>query len=148
GITVWQVAFGDQATYHIVAPLQSFGSLPQMESNPPMEPPQWANWLGRMQGTIDSHNLSIAQVRTDLSIMPQEQAGAAAPELLILISQTLLPGKNQAYVSWLRDELMPALRKANILGVVANEVAFGAENRQWVFAVPIRNWAELDRPMP
>ncbi|HEU4618468.1 MAG TPA: hypothetical protein VFV10_10525 [Gammaproteobacteria bacterium] len=149
GFNVWQVEFGDQSTYHIVSELQSFASLPQMEANPPMEPQRWADWLHRIQGTIDSQTVSVAQVHTDLSIMPQEPSGAeAAPELLILVSQTLLPGKRQEYTTWLRDDLLPALRKAGILGVVSNEMAFGSEDRNWVFAVPIRNWAELDKPMP
>jgi hypothetical protein len=148
GFEVWQVAFGDQATYHIVSPLQSFASLPQMQANPPMEPERWAGWLGRMQSTIDSQTLSVGQMHADLSITPEQQAGAAAPELMLLIRQALLPGKREAFVGWMRDELLPALRKTNMMGVFTNEMAFGTESRQWVFAVPLRTWAELDRPMP
>ncbi|MBN1237403.1 MAG: hypothetical protein JXB36_02825, partial [Gammaproteobacteria bacterium] len=56
--------------------------------------------------------------------------------------------KRQEYVSWLRDEMLPALRESDLMGVVSNEMTFGAETRTWVFAVPVQNWSELDEPMP
>jgi hypothetical protein len=148
GFNVWQVAFGEQNTYHIAAQLESLGALADMAENPPMEPQQWANWVNRIESTMDSHELSISQIHPDLSIMPELQAGAEPPELLILMSQTLLPGKRQEYTAWLRDEMLPALRESDLLGVVSNEVAFGAEGRTWVFAVPVATWATLDEPMP
>jgi hypothetical protein len=148
GFNVWQVAFGEQNTYHIVSQLESLGALADMAENPPMEPQQWANWVNRIESTMDSHELAIAQIHPDLSIMPQPQAGAEPPELLILMSQTLLPGKRQEYETWLRDEMLPALKESDIMGVVSNETAFGSEDRTWVFAVPVESWAALDEPMP
>lgn len=148
GFNIWQVAFGDQNTYHIVSQLPSFASVPQMAQNPPMEPQEWASWLNRIQGTIESQELSVAQVHPDLSIMPEEESGAAAPELLVLMTQTLLPGKRQDYVAYLRNDLLPALRQSGILGVVTNEMTFGADDRTWVFAAPVQDWSTFDQPMP
>ncbi|HEX7080585.1 MAG TPA: hypothetical protein VF329_06190 [Gammaproteobacteria bacterium] len=149
GFTVWQVAIGDQDTYHIVSQIPSFAELAEMAENPPMPPEEWAAWINRIQATIDSHEVAVAQVHPDLSIMPQGQPSTETPQLMILVTQTLLPGKRQEYQTWLRDELMPALREADLLGVVANEMMFGAEDRTWVFAVPLEGgWAALDEPMP
>jgi hypothetical protein len=148
GFNIWQVAFGDQSTYHIVSQLPSFAAVPEMAQNPPMEPQAWASWLNRIQSTIDSQELSVAQVHQDLSIMPEQQSGAAAPELLVLMTQTLLPGKRQDYVTYLRNDLLPALRQSGILGVVTNEMTFGTEDRTWVFAAPVQNWSTFDKPMP
>lgn len=146
--TVWQVAFGQQNTYHIVSQLQSFASLPQQEANPPMEQAQWTSWLERISSTIDSQDMGVAQVHTDLSMLPQEAQAEVNAELLILVTQRLLPGKRDEYVALLRDELIPAFRKSSIIGIVTNEMAFGSGSGDWVFAVPVQSWSELDKPMP
>jgi hypothetical protein len=148
GFDVWQVVFGEQNTYHIVSQLESFASLPEMEANPPMEEAQWTSWLERIQATIDSQVMGVAEVHTDLSKLPQASQTAANPELLILATQSLLPGKRQEFVTLLRDQLIPAFRESSVLGVVTNEMAFGAGSGDWVFAVPVQSWAELDKPMP
>jgi hypothetical protein len=148
GFTVWQVVFGEQNTYHIVSQLESFASLPELEANPPMEQAQWTSWLERIRGTIDSQVMGVAEVHTDLSMMPQDSQATANAELLILATQSLLPGKRQEFVALLRDQLIPAFRMSSILGVVTNEMAFGSGSGDWVFAVPVQSWAELDKPMP
>ncbi|HEX6998596.1 MAG TPA: hypothetical protein VF322_10655 [Gammaproteobacteria bacterium] len=150
GFMVWQVVLGDQNTYHIVSQLQSFASLPELEANPPMEQTQWASWLERIRGTVDSQIMGVAQVHADLSIPPQEAQAQPGqnPELMILVTDTLLPGKRSDFVSLLRSELIPAFRESPIIGLVTNEMAFGSGSGNWVFAVPIQNWAELDKPMP
>jgi hypothetical protein len=146
GFNVWQVVLGDQNTYHIVSQLESFASLPQQQANPPMEQAQWTGWLERIAGTIDSQVMGVAQVHADLSMMPQQVQ--ASPELMILVTDKLLPGKREEFVALLRNELMPAFRKSSIIGLVANEMAFGSGTGDWVFAVPVQSWAELDKPMP
>jgi hypothetical protein len=148
GFNVWQVVFGEQNTYHIVSQLESFASLPELEANPPMEQAEWTSWLERIRGTIDSQVMGVAEVHTDLSKMPQVSQGAANAELMILATQKLLPGKRPEFVALLRDQLMPAFRESSVLGVVTNEMAFGSGSGDWVFAVPVQNWAELDKPMP
>lgn len=149
GFNVWQVALGEQNTYHIVSQLESFASLPELEANPPMEQAQWTSWLEQIASTIDSQVMGVAQVHTDLSMMPQQGSPAAAnAELMILATQSLLPGKRQEFVTLLRDQLIPAFRESSVLGVVTNEMAFGSGSGDWVFAVPVQSWAELDKPMP
>ncbi len=145
---VWQVAFGEQNTYHIVSQLESFASLPQFEANPPMEQAQWTSWLERIRETIDSQAMGVAEVHIDLSKLPQDAQATANAELLILATQSLLPGKRQEFVALLRDQLIPAFRESSVLGVVTNEMAFGPGSGDWVFAVPVQSWAELDKPMP
>jgi muconolactone delta-isomerase len=148
GLMVWQVVFGDQNTYHIVSQLESFASLPELQSNPPMERAQWTSWLERIGGTIDSQVMGVAQVHPDLSMLPQQAQAERNAELMILVTDTLLPGKRDEFVALLRDELMPAFRKSSVIGIVANEMAFGPGTGDWVFAVPVQDWAELDKPMP
>jgi hypothetical protein len=148
GFNVWQVVLGQQNTYHIVSQLESFASLPEFQNNPPMEQAQWTSWLERISETIDSQVMGVAEVHVDLSMMPQQSQAAADAELLILATQSLLPGKRPEFVALLRDQLIPAFRESSVLGVVTNEMAFGSGSGDWVFAVPVRNWAELDQPMP
>jgi muconolactone delta-isomerase len=145
---VWQVVFGEQNTYHIVSQLESFASLPQLEANPPMEQAQWTSWLEGIMGTIDSQVMGVAEVHPDLSKLPQGPQATANAELMILATQSLLPGKRQEFVALLRDQLIPAFRQSSVLAVVTNEMAFGSGSGDWVFAVPVQSWAELDKPMP
>src|SRR5690606_22277798 len=124
----------------------SFGSM----ETPPMEPTEWASWMSRIGGTIDSHTVAVARIRPELSIIPDEQQAQQAqqPELLMLITDTVMPGKSFEYEAFIRDEILPALRQTDIPAAIANEVIFGTEGRTWVFAVPMQGWEELDRPSP
>lgn len=144
---VWSMELGEMNTYHIVAPFDSFASFASMDT-PPMEPAEWANWLNRMGSTIDSHTLAVARMRPDLSIVPEEQPGQQPPELLVLVTDTVMPGKIQEYETLMRDELLPALRQGGIEAAIANEMTFGTEGRTWVYAVPIPGWQEFDGPPP
>lgn len=179
GFNVWRVELGDLNTYHVVAPLQSFASFAEMQT-PPMEPAAWANWISRIESTIDSHKLSVARIHADLSVLPQQgqgaqqgqargaqssrqtqaqqgrqaaaQQGQAAaqqmPELMVLISHTVQPGRGQEYQTWVREELMPAVRRSGIANLVTNQVAFGTDSGTWVYAAPIEGWQVLDGPTP
>jgi hypothetical protein len=178
GFNVWRVELGDLNTYHVVAPLQSFASIAEMQT-PPMEPAAWASWISRIESTIDSHKLSIARIHADLSVLPQQgqgaqlgQAGpqsrrqtqapqgrpAAAqqgqtaapqmPELLVLVSHAVQPGRAQEYETWVREELMPAVRRSDIANLVTNQVVFGTDSGSWVYAAPIEGWQTLDGPTP
>src|SRR5690606_9403720 len=100
----------------------------------------------RIGDTIDSHTVIVGRMRPELSIIPgQEQP---APELLMLIRDTVMAGKTREYETFIRDELIPALKQANIGAVYTTELMFGAEGRTWVFAVPLQGWQELDGPSP
>ena len=146
GFTTWSVELGDVNTYHLVVDIDSFASLAQMEQ-PPMEPVEWANWLNRIGATIDSHTVMIARRRPELSIVPTQQA-QQAPELLMLIRDTVMPGKTREYETFVRDELIPALKQGAVDAVYANELMFGAEGRTWVYAVPLPGWEVLDGQSP
>jgi len=146
GFSVWSTELGDMNTYHITMQFDSFASFGSME-NPPMEPMDWASWMSRIGSTIDSHTVSVARIRPELSIIPDEQQ-AQEPELLMLITDTVMPGKSFEYEAFIRDEILPALRETDVSAAIANEVIFGTEGRTWVFAVPMQGWQELDRPSP
>jgi antibiotic biosynthesis monooxygenase (ABM) superfamily enzyme len=142
---VWQVELGELNTYHIAGALESFSEFEDMEM--PMDPAEMAVWVNRIESTIDSHHVRIAQIHPDLSMLPDMQGGEPPP-LLMLLSQTVLPGKSQEYQTWVRDEVLPALRQSDVLGMVSNQIVFGGDNRMWVFAVPLASWSELDQPSP
>lgn len=141
---VYKTELGELNTYHIVAPFDSFAMF-EMET-PPMEPAEWANWVNRMEGTIDSHTMAIARARPDMSIVPGEQG--EMQELIVLVTDKVMAGKIREYETFVRDELLPALRQGDIGAAFANEVIFGAEGRTWVYAVPIEGWQEFDGPSP
>lgn len=152
GFTAWSVEVGDMNTYHLVTELDSFASLAEMEQ-PPMEPVEWANWLNRIGGTIDSHTVIIGRLRPELSIIPTEQGvpteqAQQSGELLMLISDTVMAGKTREYEAFVRDELLPALKQADIDAVYTTELMFGTEGRTWVYAVPLPGWQVFDGPSP
>ncbi len=147
GFTTWSVVIGDLNTYHFVMQLDSFASLARLEQSP-MEPVEWANWQNRIGATIESNTMIIGQMRPELSIVPPEQGQAQPPELMLLIRDTVMAGKTREYETFVRDELVPALRQANVDAMFVTELMFGDEGRTWVFAVPLAGWQVLDGPSP
>lgn len=140
---VWHVIRGGVNTYRIVQPMGSLGEIDE-PGTPVMEAGAHANWLNRVWDCVHSQELMILQNYPDLSITAPAETEVS--DFRILRVQTIMPGRAQDYVNWLKDELVPALRRSGLPAQSQSRVAFGGNTRTWLRMQPIDNWAYFDGP--
>lgn len=137
---VYEVVAGEGPVYHVAIPMMSMSENDSQK--PPMEPAAMASWTQRISGVVESAR--------DIYVQPvasTEATNQATPSLIFLRSITVNQGKQEAFTNWIKNDLMAALKKAN-LSTDAVHGSFGDSPDNFYFLLPIANWAEFDKPNP
>lgn len=115
---IYQRVQGPLDTYLIIVP-EAQANLPVTE-----------NWLTAIGGTIVSRSSVRLQNYPDAATL---QSGPAVPtQFMYSRIRTVAAGQSDDYYEWLRDELIPALREANVGDVRTLRVALGGNTRTWI----------------
>ena len=143
GRGVWQEIRGDLGTFHIVTPLENFA-----DNDDPFEPPMddgaWAEWVKDVTDATASSTRMILRTHPEWSTNPDREAEG---NLLYLRYRTVGPGKMDDYHDWVENSLAPALKKGGA-DVSFSHVAVGGNNRTWISATRLENWAQMDGEGP
>ena len=81
----------------------------------------------------------------DLSILPKE---GQKRRFSLLAYRTNAPGKGRAYGEYIRNDLLPAMKKTDGKGFIVYRLVLGGSPRDWVVAQPFEKWAVFDTPTP
>ena len=100
-----------------------------------------AEWFARLNACIDDVRLDTLRVRTDLSI---PWAEGRTPTLARVRTVDVRPGRGQGYQQWITDNWVPAMRGADMSGVVHFQNAFGVGQRTWTRLTLYDSWEDLD----
>ncbi len=143
GRTVWQEIRGDLGTFHTVTSLDNFAANDE-PFDPPMDDDAWAEWVAAITNATHSSTRAILRTHPEFSTMPDSDA---EPNLLFLRYRTVAQGRMDDYHNWVEHRLSPALKKGGA-DVTWSHVVLGGNNRTWIGATYLDNWAEMDGPGP
>ncbi len=141
---VFSVASGHPNEYHIVTPMQSLAVNDKPQ--PFMQPAAQAVWLMRITETIDSVRFFYARTYPQHSI--EGNTNGPPPQLLLLRTVQVVSGREDDYEAWVANQLMPAMRQANVMGHTLSRGVFGDSPKNFYHATPVANWAALDGQDP
>jgi len=100
-----------------------------------------ANYNAKIRATIESQRTSIATLQMDQSIMSNS---ATMSPLFVVQTVVLAPGKAADFAASMREDYLPAYRKAGVKDLwvyVINQGDIGV-----LLVRPVANYAELDKP--
>jgi len=109
----------------------------------------WAEAMGegaaattwaRFRDSIDSMESSIDRFRWDLSYRKDNDPF----DMAIIITAAATPGKNSEIEAFFKNDVIAAHKKVGTRGFVVRQNVYGGHG-EWVVAVPIENYAELDK---
>ncbi len=143
GRTVWQEVRGDLRTFHSVSSLDNFAANDE-PFEPPMDEDAWAEWVAAIRNTTDSSTLMILRTHPEYSTASAE---GRERNLLYLRYRTVDQGKMDDYHDWVENHLSPALKKGGA-DVTWSHVVLGGNNRTWINATYLDNWAAMDGEGP
>ncbi len=141
---VWETVRGPYRQYHIFTPLNDYASLDE-SADPTMPETEWEEWLRRVWRCIVEREVYIASRYADSSIPLKE---GRTPRFATVSFRRTAPGMRRAYRSYLRDELIPAYKKAGVDGVTVFRHVYGSGPRRWSVVNYLDKWADLDGLSP
>ncbi len=148
GITsrgTWQsgAPFGDGNTYAVVTPIDKFATYDM----PPMALRVLGDGPGRAyQNKLAAITLSrrtfAMQDRAELTILPAPNAKFVAA---ILTDVTIVSGHQQQYEAYIKDDLLPLMKKDNAPGFAVFRTVFGGNANEYHEVTYLNSFADIDR---
>ena len=141
----WQsgAPFGDGNTYAVVTPIDKFATYDM--------PPLALRVLGEGPGrayqdklaaiTLARRTLGV-QDRAELSIPPAPNAKFVAA---ILADVTIVSGHAAQYEAYLKDDVLPLLKKDNTVGFVVSRTVFGGNANEYHEVTYLASFADIDK---
>ncbi len=141
---VWTTAgFGEIGAYWSVTP---FGKLADFDSPSVVEKAfgegGYQRYLSRARSYIESVTYKAVQLRSDLSLLKEN---APLPNMAVVVNIQVAPGRTQDFEELIKSSYLPAWKKGGADQVVVHQSVFGATGPEYIVAVVIPNFAELDK---
>jgi len=135
--------FGDGNTFAIVTPIDKFEDydkpplVARMLSGDALQAYQKKN-----ASLTESNHMFAIQDRMELSIAPASTVKLAG---IILTDVTILPGHEQQYEAYLKNDYVPVLKKGNVPGFLVSRTVFGGNANDYHTAQLFESYAEIDK---
>jgi len=104
-----------------------------------------ARMAARRDQCVDGVRTTYERPLDALSFNPP---GTPQPSRVTVVRATVRPEMVDQYVATVKNELMPAFKKAGLTGILARRVEWGGSQNVFTFRVPLGKFAELDGDNP
>ncbi len=142
---VWQsgAPFGDGFTYGIVTPITNFANYDQ----PPLVtrtlgPEGSRAYADKLRRMVSSQRTFAVQDRAELSIPPAANAKIVGA---ILSDVTIVNGHAAQYEAFIKDDLLPVLKRGNVPGFSVSRTVFGGNANEYHTIQYFESFAEIDK---
>ena len=143
--TMLETVFGNLNEYVSITPLSKFAV---MDGDGPLqrglgkEPA--AALLRKLSACVTSQRRLSSLEVDELSI----RSGSPPPPLAMVSFYMMNPGKMPEFNSWMRDEYLPAMRKAEVKDLWVSAIVHGGDMAERVIVRPLKAMADLDNGPP
>jgi hypothetical protein len=141
----WQsgAPFGDGNSYGIVTPIDKFATydMPALPRRILGDVPGRA-YQDKLAAMTVSRRTFAVQDRAELSIPPAASAKIVAA---ILQDVTVVSGHAEQYEAYLKNDVLPVLKKGNVLGTAVSRTVFGGNGNEYHLVTYLDSFAEIDK---
>jgi hypothetical protein len=142
--SVSQPVFGPMGEFAIVTPVNQFADFGNNLIMKTLGPEQGLRLTGKLTRYTEKGTLLVATALPELSISHE---GAPMP-FTVITHCDVAPGRTAEFENWVKNDLLPALRKAEVLNFEVYASTFGAEVNHFVMIMPVKDLAEIDKGSP
>jgi hypothetical protein len=140
--TVLETVLGNLAEYVTIAPVAKFADL---DGPTPMEralgKPQAEAMLRKGAVFVTSRQRLLSRDMPELSIMTDS---SEPPALAMVTMVQLKPGSAPDFAAWVKDEYLPAARKAELKNLWISQALHGGSPDERIIVRPIKSMADFD----
>jgi hypothetical protein len=141
----WQAGapFGEGNSYGIVTPIDKFATydMPPLARRILGDAP-WRVYQDKLAAMTVSRRTFAVQDRAELSITPAASAKIVAA---ILQDVTVVSGHAEQYETYLKNDVLPVLKKGNVLGTAVSRTVFGGNGNEYHVVTYLDSFAEIDK---
>jgi hypothetical protein len=144
---VWRTGtFGDVFEYVVVAPIDSFA---QYDGPSPLEKAlgkdgleAWRTKRGRL---VNSVRTMVLVSKPELTY---EGKMAGPPKYAVVNFVHVAPGRTTEYENFIKNELLPVMKRADVPGYWVNQTLMGGDPNQYVTLTLHDSYADLEKGLP
>jgi hypothetical protein len=145
-MSVWRSVVGPTNEFMIISPLDSYAARDgQPAYMKGMEPGPAAALMARRAQCIESSRVTIERALPDYSYV---NPGTPTPAMLRIVRTRVRPGMADQYLALLKNELIPAYKKAGVASYRARRIEYGGSRNDITTSTPLNKMAELDGDTP
>jgi hypothetical protein len=141
----WQsgAPFGEGNMYGIVTPIDKFATydMPNLARRILGDGPARA-YQDKLAALTLSRRTFAVQDRAELSILPAPTAKIVAA---ILQDVTVISGHAEQYEAYLKNDVLPVLKKGAVLGTSVSRTVFGGNANEYHVVTYLDSFAEIDK---
>jgi hypothetical protein len=104
-----------------------------------------ARMAARRNQCVESVRTTYERTQPDLGFNPP---GTPQPKTVTMVRVNVHPDMIQQWMATVKNELVPAWKKAGQPGMLARRVEYGGSRNQFTIRVPLNKWADLDGEGP
>jgi hypothetical protein len=142
---VWQsgAPFGDGSTFAIVTPIDKFEDY----DKPPLvqrvlSGAELESYQKKNAELTEANHMFAIQDRAELSSPPKSMATVRG---MILTTVTIVNGHAEQYESYIKNDLLPVLKRGNVLGFNVSRTVFGGNANDYHTAQFFDSYGEIDK---
>jgi hypothetical protein len=142
---VWQggAPFGDGGSYALVMPIDKFADY---DAGPralrTLGDAAGRTYQEKLRRMFSSSRLFAIQDRAELSVVPN---ASFKPKAGILVLTTIIPGHADAYEAYVKNDLLPVLKRGNVAGYLVSHTTFGGDANEYASMQLLDSYAEIDK---
>ena len=142
-ISVWETGnFGTGSEYTVATPIAKFadldGASPLAKA---LAPDALANLLGRARKCVLESRAIAVREHPELSISHEM---TEPPNLALVNTTRVAAGHAADYQNFLKNEILPACKKADVQQFWVFETVFGGDTNEWTSLLLMKKYADLD----
>ncbi len=99
-------------------------------------------WAAKRAAMIVSAHSYIMQARPELSIAPNPNE---VPKLVFVVRQSIAPGRSTDYENYIKNDVLPIVKKTNPKGFLFNKVTNGGDTEMYISATFQDSFAEQEK---
>jgi hypothetical protein len=142
--------FGEAYEYVIVTPIASFAQYddPISPLRKAIGESEFRDYQTKSRRCVVSSHTYAELSRPDLSYMGKVASMTGPPKLAVVNSISVMPGRAAAFEDMVKTDIVPIMKKADVIGYFVNQSMFGGDGNGYTTIVFLDSFAELDKGSP
>lgn len=142
--------FGEAYEYVIVTPIASFAQYDDAMSplRKALGEREYRDYQAKSRRCVVSAHTYAELSRPDLSYMGKVASMTGPPKLAVVNSISVMPGRVAAFENIVKADIVPIMKKADVIGYFVNQSMFGGDGNAYTTIVFLDSFAELDKGSP
>lgn len=142
--------FGESYQYVVITPITSFAQYDEPVSllRKTIGEDAYRDYQAKSRRCVVSVQTFADLARMDLSYMGKMASMTGPPKLAVVTSLSVLPGRAAAFENMVKTEVVPVMKKADVIGYFVSQTVFGGDAWGYTSVIFYDSFAEIGKGSP